>query len=221
MSWEDKLHREFYYPWNDEPDGGDSVSENVRSDKEYEKRRYSELVARQLMHLTKPYRGIDDTPKRVAKMWVDELTNGYGIDVSTLLGKTFPNEGYGGMVVIKDIPLVSVCEHHLVPFVGYAHVGYLPGDSVVGLSKIARTVNAYARRLQIQERVTKQVADAIEEHLKARGVIVVIEAEHLCMTIRGVQAPGTKTVTSEVRGSFNTNNEGEKEEFLRLVGKSL
>jgi GTP cyclohydrolase IA len=162
--------------------------------------------------------GTDDTPERVARMYMDELFAGYKINVSKLF-RTFDNEGYDGMVVVKDVPVVSLCEHHLVPFVGWAHVGYFPNGKVLGLSKIARVVNAYARRLQIQERLTKQVADALVAGLDPRGVIVVIEAEHMCITIRGAQAPGTKAVTSAVRGLFNHNKEGEKEEFFRLIGR--
>ncbi len=162
--------------------------------------------------------GISDTPERVSRMFVEELCSGYEVDVEALL-RTFPNDGYEGMVIVKDLPVTSLCEHHLVPFVGYAHIGYFPNGRVVGLSKIARVVNAYSRRLQIQERLTKQICDALEEHLNPRGVMVVVSAEHLCMTIRGVQAPGTKTITSAVTGLFNENQEGEKEEFLRLVGK--
>jgi GTP cyclohydrolase I len=162
--------------------------------------------------------GTDDTPQRVAKMYVDELFAGYNIDISELF-RTFDNEGYDGMIVVKDVPVVSLCEHHLVPFVGWAHVGYFPDGKVLGLSKIARVVNAYARRLQIQERLTKQVADALVEGLDPRGVIVVVEAEHMCITIRGAQAPGTRAITSAVRGLFNTNQEGEKDEFFRLIGR--
>lgn len=161
--------------------------------------------------------GVQDTPPRVAKMWVDELTSGYQTDIPSLL-RTFPADDYDGAVIVKDIPLTSTCEHHLVPFVGYAHVGYFPSERVVGLSKIPRLVNAYAKRLQIQERLTGQIADALDEYLDPRGVIVVVSAEHLCMTIRGVQAPGTRTVTSAVRGMFKDNEDGEKEEFLRLIG---
>lgn len=162
--------------------------------------------------------GLDDTPQRVANMYLDELCAGYHVDVPSLF-RTFENEGYGGMVLVTGIPLTSLCEHHLVPFNGYAHVGYFPNGKVVGLSKVARVVNAYARRLQIQERLTKQICDAVHDNLEPRGVMVVVEAEHLCMTIRGVQAPGTKTITSAVTGLFNENKEGEKEEFLRLIGK--
>lgn len=167
-----------------------------------------------------PSPGTEDTPKRVSKMWKEELCSGYNIDPRQYLAKRFPSD-YEGMVVVRDIPLTSVCEHHLVPFVGYAHVGYIPeqGQGVIGLSKIARIVDAYARRLQIQERLTNQVASLLNEGLYPKGVIVVVEAEHLCMTIRGVQKPGTKTLTSAVTGVFNTNEEGEKSEFLRLIGK--
>jgi GTP cyclohydrolase I len=162
--------------------------------------------------------GTDDTPDRVARMYMDELFSGYETDMAALF-RTFDNEGYDGMVVIKDVPVVSLCEHHLVPFVGWAHVGYFPNGKVLGLSKIARVVNAYARRLQIQERLTKQVADALVTGLDPRGVIVVVEAEHMCITIRGAQAPGTRAITSAVRGLFNTNQEGEKDEFFRLIGR--
>jgi GTP cyclohydrolase I len=149
-------------------------------------------------------------------MYLDELCSGYRVDVANLF-RVFDDHGYGGMIVVKDIPLTSLCEHHLVPFVGYAHVGYFPSGKVVGLSKIARVVDAYARRLQIQERLTMQVADAIETHLQPRGVMVLIEAEHMCMTIRGVQKAGTRTVTAEARGVFTANRENERDQLLRLV----
>lgn len=178
------------------------------------------LVTAMLQHLDPegPREGTDDTPRRVAAMYLNELCSGYKVDIEALL-RTFPNDGYEGMVIVRDVPVTSLCEHHLVPFVGYAHIGYFPNGRVVGLSKLARVVNAYARRLQIQERLTQQVCEALETYIKPRGVMVVVEAEHLCMTIRGVQAPGTKTITSAVTGLFNDNQEGEKEEFLRLVGK--
>lgn len=174
-----------------------------------------------LTHLDPDFsrQGLHDTPDRVSRMWVDELTSGYNVNLEYLF-KTFESDGYDGIVIVKDIPFTSVCEHHLIPFVGYAHVGYLPNGKVVGLSKIARLVNAYSRRLQIQERLTQQVTEELQERLQPRGVAVVVEAEHMCMAIRGVQAPGTKTVTSAVRGVFNTNEEGEKDEFFRLIGKA-
>lgn len=184
-------------------------------------KRIEQEMERILVHLdpTGPRNGTSDTPARVARMWVNELCSGYDIDIGSLF-KIFDSNSED-MVIVKDIPLVSCCEHHLVPFIGHAYVGYLPVGGVVGLSKIKRVVDAYARRLQIQERLTAQIADAVEEHLGARGVMVVIQAEHLCMTIRGVQSPGTKTITSAVRGAFNKNQEGEKEEFLRLISSSL
>ena len=144
--------------------------------------------------------GLLETPDRVARAW-GELLAGHGADVSGVLGKTF-DIAHDEMVLVKDIELVSTCEHHMLPFTGVAHVGYSPSGEgrVTGLSKLARLVDAYARRLQVQERLTTQIADALVEYLDARGVIVVVEAEHTCMTMRGVRKPGSRTVTSAVRG---------------------
>ncbi|MFC6357831.1 GTP cyclohydrolase I FolE [Luteococcus peritonei] len=144
--------------------------------------------------------GLRETPERVARSYA-EIFSGMGSDVEELLGTTF-DISHDELVLVRDIELWSMCEHHLVPFTGVAHVGYIPAKSgrVTGLSKIARLVDAVAKRPQVQERITTQVADALVEHLGARGVIVVIEAEHLCMTMRGVKKPGAKTVTSAVRG---------------------
>ena len=123
------------------------------------------------------------------------------------------------MVVVKDISFVSVCNHHVVPFMGVAHVGYVPGNYVAGLSKIARTVHYYARQLQVQEDLTHDIADMIEERLEPAGVAVAIEAEHLCMTIRGVQAPGTKTYTATMRGVFADHSRTAKAEFLQVINR--
>lgn len=142
--------------------------------------------------------GTIDTPLRAAKALAD-LTCGYHVDVPALF-TTFESDGYDEMIVVKAIPFYSLCEHHLLPFHGGASVGYIPNGRIIGLSKIARLVEAYARRLQVQERMTVQIADAIETHLQARGVIVLVTAEHLCMTMRGVQKPGSTTTTSVVRG---------------------
>ncbi|AQX16344.1 GTP cyclohydrolase I FolE [Tessaracoccus lapidicaptus] len=144
--------------------------------------------------------GLQETPERVARAW-GELLAGHGADASGVLGKTF-DIAHDEMVLVKDIELVSTCEHHMLPFTGVAHVGYIPSESgrVTGLSKLARLVDIFARRLQVQERLTTQIADALVEHLDARGVIVVVEAEHTCMTMRGVRKPGSRTVTSAVRG---------------------
>ena len=162
----------------------------------------------------------EDTPMRVAKMW-DELLAGYEKDPAEILSKTFDVDAGGdvngnGIVVVKDIPLFSQCEHHLAPFYGKVHIAYIPRDKVVGLSKFARLVECFGRRLQVQERLTKQIADAIVEHLDPIGVMVVVEAEHMCMTMRGIQKPGTKTVTSRVYGVF-FNNASARAEALELI----
>ncbi len=139
--------------------------------------------------------GTVDTPRRMAKAYAALLT-APDFDLTT-----FPNaEGYDELVIVEDIPVQSVCEHHFLPFTGVAHVGYIPGDRILGLSKFARVVEMFARRPQVQERLTVEVADWLDDHLAPRGVGVVIEAEHLCMTLRGVQAAGTSTCTSALRG---------------------
>ncbi len=146
--------------------------------------------------------GLLETPARVARMY-REIFAGLHRDPAEVLTTVF-EEGHDEMVIVRDMELTSLCEHHLVPFVGKAHVGYIPNDEgqITGLSKLGRLVDLYARRPQVQERLTTQIADALEEQLKPRGVIVVIEAEHLCMSIRGVRKPGSSTVTSAVRGLF-------------------
>ncbi|MGZ4523021.1 MAG: GTP cyclohydrolase I FolE [Mycobacteriaceae bacterium] len=149
--------------------------------------------------------GLVDTPARVARAY-EEMFAGLYTDPDEVLSTTF-DEGHDGLVLVKDIPMYSTCEHHLVPFHGVAHVGYIPGSSgrVTGLSKLARVVDLYAKRPQVQERLTGQVADALMRRLDPRGVIVVIEAEHLCMAMRGIRKPGSTTTTSAVRGQFKTS----------------
>jgi GTP cyclohydrolase I len=149
--------------------------------------------------------GLQDTPERVALMY-EEIFSGLHDSPDQHLTVTFAAE-HDEMVMVKDIPLYSQCEHHLVPFVGRAHVAYIPNEEgrITGLSKLARLVDSYSRRPQVQERLTTQVADEIDRALKPRGVLVVIEAEHLCMSMRGVRKPGSLTVTSAVRGLFKTN----------------
>jgi GTP cyclohydrolase IA len=143
--------------------------------------------------------GLVDTPMRVARAYAEMFT-GLEADPAEVLATTF-DLGHDEMVLVRDIEVWSTCEHHLLPFTGVAHVGYIPSKGrITGLSKLARLVDAFAKRPQVQERLTSQVADALVEHLGARGVIVVIECEHLCMTMRGVRKPGAKTVTSAVRG---------------------
>lgn len=149
--------------------------------------------------------GLVDTPARVARAY-EEMFAGLYTDPDEVLSTTF-DEGHDELVLVKDIPMYSTCEHHLVPFHGVAHVGYIPGSSgrVTGLSKLARVVDLYAKRPQVQERLTGQVADALMRRLDPRGVIVVLEAEHLCMAMRGIRKPGSTTTTSAVRGQFKTS----------------
>jgi GTP cyclohydrolase I len=155
--------------------------------------------------------GLANTPRRMARAYAELLTP-REFDLTT-----FPNEdGYDELVLVRDIPLTSVCEHHLLPFLGRAHVGYLPGDRILGLSKLARLVELHARGPQVQERLTKQIADWLDSRLRPGGVGVVIEAEHMCMTLRGVQAAGARTVTSTLLGTLR-NDARSRAEFLNLV----
>ena len=159
--------------------------------------------------------GLAETPKRVARMW-QELVSGMDQSAEEIVKALFVEE-YDEIIILRDIPLVSVCEHHLMPFIGRAHVAYLPTPGrVTGLSKLARVVNLHARRLQVQERMTAAIADDIMRTLAPRGVMVVVEAEHLCMTIRGARKPGAVTVTSVVRGIFR-ENEATRAEALALL----
>jgi GTP cyclohydrolase I len=160
--------------------------------------------------------GLLDTPARVARSY-KELFEGYESDPRAYLERTFEEVGgYNQLVVLKDIRFVSFCEHHMLPVVGVAHVGYLPTDRVVGISKLARVVRGYAKRLQIQEKMTAEIATAIEEVLRPQGVGVVIEAEHSCMTLRGVNVPGAKLTTSALLGVVK-DDPRTREEFLRLT----
>lgn len=158
--------------------------------------------------------GLQETPARVARMYA-EIFGGLHLDPGRHLKKVF-EEQYDEMVLVRDITFNSMCEHHLLPFMGKAHVGYIPRGRVTGLSKLARVVDEVAHRPQVQERMTHTVADLIESELGAKGVIVVIEAEHTCMTIRGVRKPGALTVTSAVRGLFR-NNLGSRAEAMALI----
>lgn len=159
--------------------------------------------------------GLQETPARVARMY-QEIFCGLWEDPQIHLQKMFSEE-HEEMVLVKDIPFYSMCEHHLLPFFGRAHVAYIPRrGNITGLSKLARVVEGYAKRPQLQERLTSQVADAIMKRLNPHGVVVVMEAEHMCMTLRGVRKPGSKTVTSAVRGSFQ-KNEATRAEALMLI----
>jgi len=160
--------------------------------------------------------GLVETPQRVARAW-REWFSGYALDPDAYLTRTFEEvEGYDEMVVLRDIPFESHCEHHLAPIIGKAHIGYLPGGKVVGISKLARVVEAYSRRLQVQEKLTAQIADCIERVLQPRGVGVVIAASHECMTTRGVHTRGVSMVTSTMRGSFR-DDARTRAEFLAFV----
>lgn len=158
--------------------------------------------------------GLRDTPRRVAKMY-GELLSGMTIDPARHLDVVF-DESHTELVVLKDIPFYSLCEHHMMPFMGKAHVAYLPNGHIVGLSKLARVVEEFARRLQVQERLTSQIADLLMEKLDARGVAVLIEATHTCMTMRGVQKPGSVMVTSAIRGIFVTDHAARDEVFAHI-----
>jgi GTP cyclohydrolase IA len=161
--------------------------------------------------------GLLDTPRRVANAW-REYARGYAEDPAVHLSRTFEEVGgYDEIVLLKDIPFQSHCEHHMAPIIGKAAIAYLPGDRVVGISKLARVLHGYARRLQVQERLTAQVADAIWTHLEPKGVAVVIEASHACMTARGVRTPGVMMTTSRMMGTFRAD-ERSRREVLALMG---
>lgn len=190
-----------------------------------EKRELVELHVKSILSLLgeDPEReGLQDTPKRVAKMY-DEVFGGYSMDPMDLLKTTFSDDSdetdssSEGLVMVGPIPFYSHCEHHMVPFFGQAWIGYIPeGGRVVGISKLARLLDSFAKRLQIQERLTNQVADTIVDALNPKGVAVIIRAEHLCMSMRGVKKPGTRTTTSAMRGVFLKEADA-RAEFLSLV----
>jgi GTP cyclohydrolase I len=161
--------------------------------------------------------GLADTPERVARMYA-EVFGGLSIDPKSVINTVFDEEHHEEMVMVKDIPFYSMCEHHLIPFHGKAHVAYLPKGRLTGLSKLARLVEAFARRPQLQERLTTQIADTLMDALKPHGALVVVEAEHLCMSMRGVKKPGSVTVTSAVRGSFCNQDASRSEAFSLIYG---
>jgi len=179
--------------------------------------RYAELVREQLAIIGEdPKReGLLRTPERVATA-MTWLTRGYKEDVRTIVGRAIFEEPHENMVMVRDIELYSLCEHHLLPFFGRAHIAYVPAGRIVGLSKLPRIVDVYARRLQVQERLTEEIAAAIEDVLQPRGVGVVIEAAHLCMMMRGVEKQSSRTITSALRGAFRDDGRT-REEFMRLV----
>jgi GTP cyclohydrolase I len=194
------------------------VSENpVPANAAAEELSFEDLIREQLIRMGEnPNReGLRDTPRRVEKSlrW---LTRGYDMDVEEALGEALFEEEHDSMVMVKDIELYSLCEHHLLPFFGKAHIAYIPNGRVVGLSKLPRVVDVFARRLQLQERLTEQIARAIQDTLQPRGVGVVVEAYHLCMMMRGVEKQNSKTITSAVHGAFRDDMRT-RDEFLRLA----
>jgi GTP cyclohydrolase I len=180
-------------------------------------REHERLVRRQLELIGEdPDReGLIKTPQRVAAS-LEWLTRGYETDVRDVIGDALFEESHESMVMVRDIELYSLCEHHMLPFYGKAHIAYIPNGKIVGLSKLPRVVDVFARRLQVQERLTEQVAQALTDVLEPRGVGVVIEAFHLCMMMRGVQKQNSSTITSAVRGSFRDDPKT-RDEFLRLA----
>ncbi|MCX8031364.1 MAG: GTP cyclohydrolase I FolE [Thermodesulfovibrionales bacterium] len=162
--------------------------------------------------LTRP--GLRDTPKRVAKMYAEILSGLKTLDEDLL--KPIEGETHDEMVLLKDIPFYSICEHHLLPFFGKAHIAYIPNGKIVGISELVKALELLAKRPQVQERLTSQLADIISERLKPKGCMVIIDAEHLCMSMRGIKKPGSKTVTSAVRGIFRSK-QSTREEMLELI----
>ncbi|MCB9165875.1 MAG: GTP cyclohydrolase I FolE [Flavobacteriales bacterium] len=163
--------------------------------------------------------GLQRTPERVAKA-LQFLTHGYDLDPAAILRSALFTEEYSQMVLVKDIEVYSMCEHHMLPFFGKAHVAYIPDGRIVGLSKLPRVVDAYARRLQVQERLTNEIRDCIQETLKPKGVAVVIEAQHLCMQMRGIQKQNSVTTTSAFTGIF-LDDQRTREEFIELISARL
>ncbi len=161
--------------------------------------------------------GLRETPQRVARMYA-EIFGGLAIDPGSVVSTVFDDENHEELVLVKDIPFYSMCEHHFLPFHGAAHVAYLPQGRLTGLSKLARLVEAYAKRPQLQERLTTQIADTLMKALDPHGVLVVVQAEHLCMSMRGVKKPGSLTVTSAVRGTFCDRDATRSEAFSLIYG---
>jgi GTP cyclohydrolase I len=190
----------------------DYVNSKVASNREQIEHHVKEIL--KLIGENVEREGLLETPARVTRMY-EEIFAGYEVDPREVLGVTF-DEKHEELVIVKDIVYYSQCEHHMAPFFGKAHIGYIPSGKIAGLSKLARLVEAITRRLQVQERITSQIADILESELSPHGVMVVVEGEHLCMCARGVKKPGSKTVTSAVRGEFRSSPPL-RSEFLALL----
>lgn len=190
----------------------DYVNSKVTSNREQIEHHVREIL--KLVGENVEREGLLETPARVTRMY-EEIFAGYEVDPREVLGVSF-DEQHEELVIVKDIVYYSQCEHHMAPFFGKVHIGYIPSGKIAGLSKLARLVEAITRRLQVQERITSQIADIMAEELNPNGVMVVVEGEHLCMCARGVKKPGSKTVTSAVRGEFRTSS-ALRSEFLALL----
>lgn len=190
----------------------DYVNKQVQENREQIEHHVREIL--RLMGEDVDREGLLETPARVTRMY-EEIFGGYHVDPRDVLGVTF-DEQHEELVIVKDIVYYSQCEHHMAPFFGKAHIGYIPSGKIAGLSKLARLVEAITRRLQVQERITSQVADVLDEVLQPHGVMVVVEGEHLCMCARGIKKPGSMTVTSAVRGQFRQSS-SLRAEFLSLL----
>lgn len=210
----------------------ESISDNAQLDENFGYQKVERWDGEKTQELAKHYNailnllgedtnreGLLDTPMRVAKA-IQFLTHGYSLDPHEILKSAMFIEDYKQMVIVKDIELYSMCEHHMIPFYGKAHVAYIPNEHITGLSKIARVVEAFARRLQVQERLTMQIRDCIQETLNPMGVAVVIEAAHMCMQMRGVQKQNSVTTTSAFTGVFMTQTKT-REEFINLISNKL
>lgn len=190
----------------------DYVNSSVENNREQIEHHIKEIL--KLIGENVEREGLLETPARVTRMY-EEIFGGYEVDPREVLGVTF-DEHHEELVIVKDIVYYSQCEHHMAPFFGKAHIGYIPSGKIAGLSKLARLVEAVTRRLQVQERITSQIADILDQELAPHGVMVVVEGEHLCMCARGVKKPGSKTVTSAVRGEFRSSS-ALRSEFLALL----
>ncbi len=194
------------------PQQTDPVENSIDRDREFEKN-VTEILER--IGEDPQREGLLKTPYRVAKAW-KFLTQGYEMDIEEVLNRAVFNEDYNEMVIVKDIDFYSLCEHHMLPFFGKCHIAYIPDGKIVGLSKLPRIVEVFARRLQVQERMTQQIAEALQNALQPMGVAVVCEARHMCMMMRGVQKQNSVATTSEMLGAFEANSKT-REEFLRLI----
>lgn len=188
--------------------------EHIRLKKIYDENTITQLITEIIGTEMRP--GLAETPARVVKAW-QEWTSGYGVDIASLM-KVFEDgaENYDEMVIVKDIPIYSKCEHHLADIFGTATIAYIPNGKIVGLSKLSRVADAFARRLQVQERLTNQIADALQEHLQPKGVAVIIRARHMCMESRGLNQQGHHTITSALRGVLKTDPAA-RAEFIELA----